>query len=369
MELVLVRDLCGTFCFSMQFVVFMDLIGTVVLPIAICLTVALIINSIIKPPHSFEEAIPLMLLGCVLGLPAFLILITTRKAIYVAWMVIYLFALPIWNFVLPVYSFWHFDDFSWGETRKVEGEVVDKSGHSAETAVFDGTTVPLRRWDDWERSRLRKLRREEKRRRQMEKMHGRGFYGEDGTLPTPDRGFARDYDSDCGSVVSSEEDMWGGDIGGYDENNPAYPPPPQTITADQPRSSYGGPVLGLNDMAALLDQGFEEPAPAQTRPDRNAPSPLYRGYQAAQTRSPTGSGSGKSSPIGYVPEQYAALTRNSPVMGAQSTAIESNSHAGSHTRQRSTGGVQNLPGSPDGGNYGPLGPLDNGGNFNYGKRI
>src|SRR6267154_5168829 len=38
MELVLVRNLCGTFCFSMQFVVFMDLLGTVVLPVAIALT-------------------------------------------------------------------------------------------------------------------------------------------------------------------------------------------------------------------------------------------------------------------------------------------------------------------------------------------
>lgn len=31
LELVRVQDLCGTFCFSMQFVVFMDLVGTVVL--------------------------------------------------------------------------------------------------------------------------------------------------------------------------------------------------------------------------------------------------------------------------------------------------------------------------------------------------
>ena len=38
MELVLVRDLCGTFCFSMQFVIFIELIGTVVLPAAIAFT-------------------------------------------------------------------------------------------------------------------------------------------------------------------------------------------------------------------------------------------------------------------------------------------------------------------------------------------
>jgi cellulose synthase/poly-beta-1,6-N-acetylglucosamine synthase-like glycosyltransferase len=119
MELVLVRDLCGTFCFSMQFVVFMDLVGTTVLPIAIALTYSLIVNMILSPPKTFEEAIPAMLLIAVLGLPAVLILITTRKVVYVFWMGAYLLALPVWNFVLPVYAFWHFDDFSWGETRYV----------------------------------------------------------------------------------------------------------------------------------------------------------------------------------------------------------------------------------------------------------
>jgi chitin synthase len=107
----------------MQFVVFMDLLGTVVLPIAITLTYALIIGIGLNPPNSFEEAIPLMLLIAVLGLPAILILLTTRKVIYVFWMMIYLAALPIWNFVLPVYAFWHFDDFSWGQTRCVWGSL------------------------------------------------------------------------------------------------------------------------------------------------------------------------------------------------------------------------------------------------------
>lgn len=214
MELVRVRNLCGTFCFSMQFVVFMDLVGTVVLPVAICLTGALIVNSIITPPRSFEEAIPLMLLAAVLGLPAVLILITTRKVIYVAWMMVYLLALPIWNFVLPVYSFWHFDDFSWGETRRVEGEVRSK-GHDDKTAVFDGTTIPLRRWDDWERSRLRKLRREEKRRKDLERQYGQGFHGDDMLAPGGRGGWTRsEYESDAGSLFSSEDDVWGADIGG-----------------------------------------------------------------------------------------------------------------------------------------------------------
>ena len=38
MELVLVRDLCGTFCFSMQFVIGIELVGTLVFPAAIAFT-------------------------------------------------------------------------------------------------------------------------------------------------------------------------------------------------------------------------------------------------------------------------------------------------------------------------------------------
>ncbi|KAJ3525587.1 hypothetical protein NM688_g8382 [Phlebia brevispora] len=120
MELVLVRNLCGTFCFSMQFVVFMDLLGTVVLPIAIALTYMLIISMALQPPKTFDEAIPLILLVAVLGLPGVLILITTRKVVYVAWMLVYLVALPVWNLVLPVYAFWHFDDFSWVDPLNTE---------------------------------------------------------------------------------------------------------------------------------------------------------------------------------------------------------------------------------------------------------
>ncbi|KAI9598229.1 chitin synthase-domain-containing protein [Syncephalis fuscata] len=50
LELVLIRDLCGTFCFSMQFVIFMELIGTVVLPAAITFTIYLIIISFFTTP-------------------------------------------------------------------------------------------------------------------------------------------------------------------------------------------------------------------------------------------------------------------------------------------------------------------------------
>lgn len=84
------------------------------------------------------------------------------------WMIVYLFALPIWNFVLPVYAFWHFDDFSWGETRKVEGETKDD--HSKKDGVFDPSKVPLKRWEDYERKRVRANKRRERKERQMREM-------------------------------------------------------------------------------------------------------------------------------------------------------------------------------------------------------
>ncbi|RKO94774.1 chitin synthase-domain-containing protein [Blyttiomyces helicus] len=155
MELVLVRELCGIFCFSMQFIIMLELIGTCTLPAAIVFTIYLIIISIVGTP----QIVPLLLLGAIIGLPAILILLTTRRRIYVYWMLVYLLALPVWNFVLPVYAFWHFDDFSWGQTRKVEGE--DDKGHGeSDGKVMRADEVVFRRWVDWETERRRNVARE-----------------------------------------------------------------------------------------------------------------------------------------------------------------------------------------------------------------
>ncbi|ORX92685.1 hypothetical protein K493DRAFT_376454 [Basidiobolus meristosporus CBS 931.73] len=154
MELVLVRNLCGTFCFSMQFVVVMELIGTVSLPVAIVMTYVLIYSIATTTFTDAASYYPLILLILILFLPAVLILLTTRKLIYIAWMLVYLLALPVWNFVLPVYAYWHFDDFSWGETRKVAGETKEED-HGKKDGVFDSSKITLRRWEDYERRRLR----------------------------------------------------------------------------------------------------------------------------------------------------------------------------------------------------------------------
>ncbi|TFK24293.1 chitin synthase [Coprinopsis marcescibilis] len=150
-ELVLVRDLCGTFCFSMQFVVGMELAGTLVLPAAISFTIYLIIDSIVKS-GSQQNTIPLILLAIVLGLPGLLIVVTSRKVAYLGWMMVYFVSLPIWNGILPAYSFWHMDDFSWGQTRKVQGE--EKEDHGDKNGEFDSTHIVMKKWAEFERERL-----------------------------------------------------------------------------------------------------------------------------------------------------------------------------------------------------------------------
>ncbi|KAJ7467425.1 glycosyltransferase family 2 protein [Mycena galericulata] len=151
-ELILVRDLCGTFCFSMQFVVGMELAGTLVLPAAISFTLYLIIASII--PHHTNTTVPLVLLAFVLGLPGILIVITSRKFAYVGWMLIYLISLPIWNGVLPAYAFWHFDDFSWGQTRKIAGAGAAGDGVEGDKeGEFDSSHIVMKRWAEFERER------------------------------------------------------------------------------------------------------------------------------------------------------------------------------------------------------------------------
>ncbi|KAI8632339.1 glycosyltransferase family 2 protein [Xylariaceae sp. FL1651] len=149
MELVLVKDLCGTFCFSMQFIVFIDLIGTLVLPAAIAFTIYVVVISIVGPT---VQIIPLVLLALILGLPAVLIVVTAHSWTYVMWMAIYLLSLPIWNFVLPAYAFWKFDDFSWGDTRKTAGEKTKKAGIEYE-GEFDSSKITMRRWAEFERER------------------------------------------------------------------------------------------------------------------------------------------------------------------------------------------------------------------------
>jgi chitin synthase len=75
---------------------------------------------------------------------------TSRRPIYIYWLGVYLLALPIWNFVLPAYAFWHFDDFSWGQTRQVAGEKKGAGHGDSDGDQSAINTVLFQKWAVWE---------------------------------------------------------------------------------------------------------------------------------------------------------------------------------------------------------------------------
>lgn len=145
-ELAALKDLCGFCCFSMRFVVLVDLLGTIILP-ATCVYLGYLIYRVASHTGPFPMISIVMLAG-VYGLQA-IIFIIKRQWQHVGWMLIYLLAFPIYSFVLPLYSFWKQDDFTWGNTRVVIGEKGDKRVIAVEDEGFDPRSIPLQRWDDY----------------------------------------------------------------------------------------------------------------------------------------------------------------------------------------------------------------------------
>jgi chitin synthase len=85
MELVLVSDLCGIACLSMQFVVLMDLLGTAILPVAVALAVYVIVMCALS---NQPQVLPITVLVAILGVPAVLIVVTTRKVSMFGWLLV-----------------------------------------------------------------------------------------------------------------------------------------------------------------------------------------------------------------------------------------------------------------------------------------
>lgn len=145
-ELVWLKEMCGFCCFSMRFVVMIDLFGTIILP-ATCGYLAFLIYRVVTNSGQFPYISIAMLAG-VYGLQA-LIFILKRQWQHVGWMIIYILAYPIWSFVLPIYSFWNQDNFTWGTTRIVLGEKGNKQIVAVDDEGFDPRSIPLQRWDDY----------------------------------------------------------------------------------------------------------------------------------------------------------------------------------------------------------------------------
>ncbi|KAF2799840.1 glycosyltransferase family 2 protein [Melanomma pulvis-pyrius CBS 109.77] len=146
-ELMFIKDMCGFCCFSMRFVVMVDLFGTIILP-ATCGYLAYLIYLVASHKGQFP-LISIIMLAAVYGLQA-IIFIIKRQWQHIGWMIIYILAFPIFSFILPIYSFWKQDDFSWGNTRVVIGEKgVKKQVVTTDDEGFDPRSIPLQRWDEY----------------------------------------------------------------------------------------------------------------------------------------------------------------------------------------------------------------------------
>ncbi|KAH8155521.1 uncharacterized protein LAJ45_00531 [Morchella importuna] len=145
-ELFFLKEMCGFCFFSMRFVVFLDLIGTIILP-ATCVYFGYLIYLIASKTGPMP-ILSLVMIAAVYGLQA-IIFIIKRQWQHVGWMIIYILAFPIYSFVLPVYSFWAQDDFSWGNTRIVIGESGAKKVVATADEGFDPKSIPLQSWDDY----------------------------------------------------------------------------------------------------------------------------------------------------------------------------------------------------------------------------
>ncbi|KAK4121741.1 glycosyltransferase family 2 protein [Parathielavia appendiculata] len=146
MELIPMNQLCGFCCFSMRFIVFVDLLSTIVQPVTMAYIVYLIVmvaqRATVVPLTAF------VLLAAIYGLQA-IIFILRRKWEMIGWMLLYVLAVPVFSFALPLYSFWHMDDFNWGNTRVVAGEKGKKIVISDE-GKFDPASIPRKKWEEYQ---------------------------------------------------------------------------------------------------------------------------------------------------------------------------------------------------------------------------
>lgn len=134
----------------MRFIVMLDLFATFVQPATI-LYIAYLIYAVSTSRENFP-LLSLILIAAIYGFQIF-IFIAKREWQHIAWMFIYLAATPVISFYIPIYAFWHFDDFSWGNTRVVVGD-GKKTVYVADTEPFDPKSIPLKRWRDFEENDL-----------------------------------------------------------------------------------------------------------------------------------------------------------------------------------------------------------------------
>ncbi|KAF2089355.1 glycosyltransferase family 2 protein [Saccharata proteae CBS 121410] len=308
-ELVWLKDLCGFCCFSMRFVVFIDLFGTVILP-ATCVYLGYLIYEVASGKGQFP-LVSIIMIAAVYGLQA-IIFIIKRQWQHIGWMIIYLLAFPIYSFILPIYSFWKQDDFSWGNTRVVIGEKGNKQVVAIDDEGFDPRSIPLQRWDDYALAN------------QLPGRRGLAP-GEKSIVPSYD-----DHDgyyemNDMGSVYSSVKPASTMGHGGIGAGAPMMHMPPQSPGPQNPFLGMQHRQSGYSNFSRYTDQpggghgdarhmsmGNLSDAAGYNRPNSASPYNTHhnnnRSHSRIQSSENLLSTPGPGSPYG-VPRQRSPLSR------------------------------------------------------------
>lgn len=213
----------------------------------------------------------------------------------------------------------------------------------------------MRRWEDWERSRLRKLKRDERRRRDFERIQGSAF-GDGGDMLKAD--MRSQYDGSDTMSLASDDDQWGTQIGGYNEHNVQYPPPPSGVLIPEDRLESAKTLDG-SELEAMLEMGFDD------RPAAQSHAAYAPRYQLADGSTSTvqlpGAGSGyaplSNSPASGIQPLPNVLSPTSPMMNMGRYAPPRNDD---WAPRAGPGGPNDSAGQRQatGERYGPLGPLD-----------
>ncbi|KAJ2648616.1 hypothetical protein IWW40_003802 [Coemansia sp. RSA 1250] len=244
-ELMFLPDMCGFCCFSMRFVVFLDLFGTITMPTTLGYFIYLVYVAITGLAD--VGYISLILIGCIYGVQA-IIFILRREWQHIGWMLIYLLAYPLWSCILPIYSFWHMDDFSWGNTRVVVGDGKRKL-IVKDDKPFDPDSIPQRRWKEYEAD-----------------LTVAGVLNAPPPNMNPNVGSSRE--DDRGTMISRQSGAMGS-VGHYGSNTPVPGLPragtPTTIISG---SGSNDPRLNLSTPVAQAQQHFPSGASnmGDTRP-------------------------------------------------------------------------------------------------------
>ncbi|KAF8972826.1 hypothetical protein BGZ46_010035 [Entomortierella lignicola] len=265
-ELMVLSELCGFCCFSMRFIVFVDLLGTLILPASFVYLVYLIV--VVATHAQPLPIIAICILAAVYGLQA-LIFILKGAWQHIGWMIIYIIAMPFFSVFIPLYSFWHFDDFSWGNTRQVVGADGKKTVMVAEAQTrFDPNSIPLKSVEAFEAERMMQL-------------EGSGYYNQHNGSGSV---IGSSYQDDTGSVIMQSRYDHSGMFGGVQSGQYAkidsyygQSPSPFLDAGDGNRSvisGYGGEEM-VHDYyrdsnAIALTSGRHSRIPSQI-PERVAP--------------------------------------------------------------------------------------------------